>query len=205
MSGFTMADYRRQQAAQAPRPAAPQPTPKPSGGGDVGNAFWINPYGEILDIGHAKHITSMINAPEKFGFSREEIFARHEEAGEKVGIEGKVREEMIKEVMQKGFIHIRLYPSKFWAVNLWRYHKRAKQTLSKWAEKAMTHGGAGKNMPVRIYSLESDEIVANTTTQDLYYGMGEAVEGFDPKIVESVADFRDYVPEALPTFKEYIG
>lgn len=205
MAGFTMADFRKQQAANAARPTAPQRKPAPTGGGDVGNAFWINPYGEILDIGGAKHINSIIQSPEKFGFSKEEIQQMHQTHNEPVGIEGKAREEMIKDAMQRGFIHIRLYPNKFWAVNAWRFHKKAKQALSKWAEKAMNHPGAGKNMAVRLYSLEKDAIVGQTTMQNLYYGMDESMEDFVPRFVESVEEFQNYQEEIPPTFKQYIA
>ena len=147
----------------------------------------------------------MTQAPEKFGFTLDEIKAAHEKYGEPMGIEGKAREDLIKDAMQRGFIHIRLYPNKFWSVNAWRFHKKIKQALSKWAEKAMNHPGAGKNMPVRLYSLEKNEIVGQTTMQNLYYGMDESMTDFIPRFVESIEEFQDYKEETLPTFLQYIA
>lgn len=206
MAGFTMADFRRQQAAQSANSSpVNRNKPVPTNKSNVGNAFWVNPYGEILDIGHGKHITSITQAPEKFGFTLDEIKDAHEKYGEPMGIEGKAREDLIKDAMQRGFIHIRLYPNKFWAVNAWRFHKKIKQALSKWAEKAMNHPGAGKNMPVRLYSLEKNEIVGQTTMQNLYYGMDESMTDFIPRFVESIEEFQDYKEETLPTFLQYIA
>jgi hypothetical protein len=198
MAGFSMADYRRQQQNTGPSTYTPAPK-KPTS--DIGNAFWINPYGKILDIGHGKHITSMTQAPEKFGLTLDEIKDAHAKHNEPMGIEGKAREDLIKDAMQRGFIHIRLYPNKFWAVNLWQMNPKAKKALSVWAEEAMKHPSAGKNMQVRIYSLKSDSVVAMTSIQDVYYGMQESIEGFEPQLVESVEDF-DTLRHS--TFREFL-
>lgn len=199
MAGFTMADYRRQMQNTPPR-QAPQPRPTAKRA-DVGNAFWINPYGKILDIGHGKHITSMTQAPEKFGLSLDDIKSAHAKHGEPMGIEGKAREELIQDAMRRGFMHIRLYPGKFWAVNVWDANRKTKKALSTWAEKAMDHPGAGKHMPVRITSIKDGQ-TTRSTVQDLYYGMDENIEGYEPMFVESVDDFDEL--HNAPTFKEFL-
>ena len=157
-------------------------------------AYWISPMGEILDLGADKHINQVIRTPEKFGTTKEEIQRLHAEMGEPVGVEGKAREEIIKKVMENGFIRIRYYPrSGEWSVQTWNFGPREKRSLSKWAESVIETPRADHHSPVKLTIFSKGE-VAKPSIQELYFGkMSEAeekeVEGFEPRFVYSVHDF----------------
>lgn len=105
-------------------------------------AFWISPKGEIT--GSMKsHIAQVIEAPEKFGITREYIQSKYKEYGEKLGLEGKAREEIMKEILERGFIRIRKYGSAGWTVNTGKMNKKLKERITKWAEKITEKGISG--------------------------------------------------------------
>lgn len=102
-------------------------------------AFWISPKGKIAG-GLQSHISQIISAPENFGITREWIDQKHQEYGERIGQEGKAREEIIKEVLKDGFIRIRKYKNDEWVINVHRISKKNKERIVKWAEKITENG-----------------------------------------------------------------
>ena len=161
-------------------------------------AYWINPYGQIIDIGAGKHINQVTDAPEKFGVTREYLEAKFKEYGEPWGSEGKAREEIIKEIMKKGFIRIRLYPNKFWSIQTWDFNSRTRKALEKWAEQAMNTPKAGKYMPVKLVSFAGQWQNSDLDISDVYYGkLSEGVveefdfdDDFEPCYVDSINEFK---------------
>jgi len=165
-----------------------------------GDGNWIDAYGNILDLS-GRHINQVIDHPEKFGFSNEDIKAIFRKHGESLNIDGSAREDIIKDLMQKGFIHIRLFTNKFWAINLWEYNSRTKKVLMRWAEKAKDNRWAGLGMSVRITDFKNNETIS-TTVQDLYYGeLKEDDDSLNPKFVSSVESFGNVHRH---TFIEYL-
>jgi len=116
-------------------------------------AYFISPKGEIIYCG-VKHITTIIQNPEKFGFDKffiEYIYGFH---NEKIGQEGKAREELILGLLGEGWIRIRKYGDRFWTVNVNKLTRVVKQYLQKWA-KGVLKGKDGikeydKTIPVKI-------------------------------------------------------
>ncbi len=167
------------------------------------DAYFVNPYGKIAPLENPRHINEIIQKPEKFGYTKEhiqDIYAKH---NERYGQEGKAREEIIHDLLGKGFAHIRLYKN-FWAVNVNHYDDKTKSALSTWAGDVLNHPKVGRHATARIYSLHKNEIVASPTVQDLYYGVKEEMENYNPIIVESCNNFEDlmYKPK-LKTFRIY--
>ena len=169
-------------------------------------AYWINPYGQILNIGAGKHITQVTDAPEKFGVTREYLEAKFKEYGEPWGSEGKAREDIIKDIMKKGFIRIRLYPNRFWSIQTWDFNKRTRTALQKWAEEALEDPKAGKYMPVKLVSFAGQWQNTELDITDVYYGKlpGGFLEEFDfsddyePCFVKTINEFK----RIKLTFKE---
>lgn len=181
------------------------------------HAFFINPTGKILDIGSTKHITYIVDYPEKFGYTKEELKSIYEKYGEHFGTEGKAREEIIEDITRKGFVHIRQYRN-YWAINFYDLNSRTRKMLSSWAEyiidkKIDRHG------PCNLFSFRLMNYVEKTTVQKLYYEMNENVqdtkedhmlnsislkeenfqqkydkwidENFSPEVVSSIHDFEN--------------
>jgi len=116
-------------------------------------AYFISPKGEIIYCG-VKHITTIIKNPEKFGFDKYFIEYVYNFYNEKIGQEGKAREQLILALLGEGWIRIRKYGDKFWSVNVDKLTRVVKQYLQKWA-KAMLKGKNGikeydTTIPVKI-------------------------------------------------------
>ncbi|GMO37783.1 MAG: hypothetical protein Ta2B_17490 [Termitinemataceae bacterium] len=71
-------------------------------------AWWISPQGKILPIEHGEtHIRKVIDNPVVFGFTTKQIEDIYHSYGEAVGTEKKAREEIIADILSKGWIRIR--------------------------------------------------------------------------------------------------
>jgi len=159
------------------------------------DAYFVNPYGKIAPLENPRHINEIIQKPEKFGYTKEHIQDVYNKHNERFGQEGHAREEIIHDLLGKGFAHIRLYKN-FWAVNVNNYDNKTKSALSTWAGDVLNHPKAGRYATARIYSLAKNEIVASPTVQDLHYGVKESTEDYGdyvPAIVESISAFEDLV------------
>lgn len=132
-------------------------------------AFFISPTGKIIYAG-ARHIDMVLKQPKKFGVSKEYIQKIYEKHGEKLGIEGNAREEIMIKIVNKGWIRIRRYPNVTWSINISRMNKRVKDFLYQWANKILK-GIQGfrerdKYMPVSVVSLAGD-FSGNYTVDDI--------------------------------------
>lgn len=97
-------------------------------------AYWISPKGKILPMGNSNHITEVINNPEAFDLTLDKIKAIYNKHNEKLGIEGKAREEIIKSLITKNWIRIRKYiRPDYWSVNINKLDNRTKNYLQYWA------------------------------------------------------------------------
>ena len=57
-------------------------------------AFFISPSGEIIYV-RTTHIAQVISNPEKFGMSFEAIEKTYQQYGERIGLEGKARTDIL--------------------------------------------------------------------------------------------------------------
>lgn len=124
-----------------------------------------------------------------------DIYNEHKEP---IGFEGRARVELIKQAIARGFLHIRLHVNRFWAINLWDYDSRAQKALLTWAEEAKDDPMAGRQMPVRILELKTENIIT-TIAQHLLFAQeheDEKLKTFNPHFVDSVDEF-----ESLTQFR----
>jgi len=120
-----------------------------------GDAYWISPWGEILPLASDEHhIQIVVQNPEKFGLTYEEIKSIYERHGElelleKDGakFEGKAREEIMKKLIFDNWIRIRHYPrADKYTINVNEpslgrgIPKRAKNYIYKWAKGMVEKG-----------------------------------------------------------------
>ncbi len=99
----------------------------------LNRSYWILPDGEILDLEGNKHIAKVISKPELFRITRQEIEDAYSRHSEKIGLEGKAREEIIKRLVENDYIRIRQYPS-HWSVTVYKLNGWTRDRLKKWAE-----------------------------------------------------------------------
>jgi hypothetical protein len=83
------------------------------------NGYWA--FGsKVFDVTSSSHINFIINNPDKFNLTEEEIQSIFDKYGEKLNLEGKAREELIKLVSKMGWMRIRHYsrPKDYWSIQV---------------------------------------------------------------------------------------
>lgn len=119
-------------------------------------AFWIAPSGEIHLVKDT-HIQYVIEHPELFELSLEELRRRYDLYDEDWGCEGQAREEIIRELVAGGWIRIRRY-RELYSVNVPDFDGRSCRHLAVFAAKLLKEGFAGRYerdpyMDLRIRAL----------------------------------------------------
>jgi len=95
-------------------------------------AYWINPRGDHLPV-PIHHISVVIDHPEVFNLTREHVLAVYEKYGEKIGLEGRAREEIMLDLLKKGWIRLRENPKKHcWKCQVWRFTDREHSLIGTW-------------------------------------------------------------------------
>lgn len=80
----------------------------------VNSGFWLNKNGVLFDVSYSSHIEFIMKNPEIFDLTNSEIDQIYEKYGERKGLEGNQREEIIKSVYSQGWIRIRFYNRRGW-------------------------------------------------------------------------------------------
>jgi len=99
--------------------------------GTMTSAFFISPKGEIVYT-PTRHIQTVIRYPKKFGLDKEFIEYVYNFYNERMGQEGKAREQILLSLFKKGWIRLRRYRN-FWSINLSILSNKTKSYLQKWA------------------------------------------------------------------------
>ncbi len=168
----------------------------------ISNAYWISRRGEVVEVTR-NHIATVIENPKKFGYTYEEIKEIYDKHDESMGVEGKAREEIIRDLIKKGWIRIRKYKRKGYSVNISRMTKKVKDILYDWANKLLNKGIKGvvekdKYTPVTILGFQDmsrKDVNMQDLANDVLYEDEEFDENNSLTILESPEDL--YEPERL--------
>jgi len=106
-----------------------------------GRAFFLSPQGKLIRV-ETSHIGEVLRHPEEFGLTLEEIERAYQKHGEKIGMEGKAREEILSRIVAKGWIRIREYPDSHWSFTLRRLTSQEKGYLQDFAQQVLSRKGA---------------------------------------------------------------
>jgi len=158
-------------------------------------AFWIHPEGYIVSVIET-HIKTIIWYPKKFGYPTDKINSQYKKYKEKVGIEGKAREQIIIELAMNGWIRLRRQ-NQYWSISLGKLNDRNKTYLRQWCKKITEKGLGGcketdKQMPLEIYIAATQRTNEKYTLEDCIQGKLKA-----SKTVKTRLKFRKS-PEELP-------
>ena len=154
-------------------------------------AYWINRDAQMLEIPAIKHITAVVEQPEKFGLTKGYIEKKYAEYNEPVGLEGRARDDIIRIIVGMGFIRVRLYRT-HWSVTVHELNARTEVALGGWADVAKDNKQAGKYMNVKILELATDA-KHNYTVESIYNEFYDV----DNDIVR-VSDLSEfYLPEVV--------
>lgn len=132
-------------------------------------AFFLSPEGNLIHVPDS-HIAAVIRDPETFGLTREEIESFYKEYGERVGVEGKARREILLKIIADGWIRIRRY-RQHWSVTAQDVTPSTHAILRGWARNMLSGVNGFKEpdryMPLRISTSQGD---FNSTIGDLANG-----------------------------------
>jgi len=133
-------------------------------------SYWLSPKNDMVSIDDT-HISLVIKHPEKFGLTREyieSIFAKH---GERLGQEGKAREELIKFLIDHNWARLRRYKD-YWSINVKVLNAKMRKLLAEFAfDMINTKKEKDKYIDVIITCLEGPPL--RTTMYDLAKNMNE--------------------------------
>lgn len=128
-------------------------------------SFWLSPKGEIVGTSET-HIKTVVNSPEKFGFTRDRIEAFYKNSGERVGQEGEAREKIIGLILKQGWVRVREYLNR-WAFTVDRLTPKVRENISDFVYRAVN----GKIYSVRLKDKYADativELSGSTHRTDL--------------------------------------
>ena len=97
-------------------------------------AYWISPEGQIHEVPR-KHINYLCQNYIIFGFTKNEIEFIYKKHGEKIGIEGKARTDLLLYALRADWIRIRYRPREnFWTIELWELTKFQLEYIKNWFE-----------------------------------------------------------------------
>lgn len=118
--------------------------------------LWLTPAGEYIKV-QTNHVADIIANPSKFGVTFEfikELYNRH---GEPLGVEGHAREELIKLILQRGWVRIRNYRN-YWSVTVDRLSKKVSENIRNWIDSFIKDGIMGKYADIKIYEVIPDRM-----------------------------------------------
>ena len=131
-------------------------------------AYFVCPDSNLINVS-SSHIDTVINGPEAFGCTGEEINSIYERFGEPIGLEGKAREVILKHLIQKGWMRIRKY-NNHWIINVNNIDSRINDSLCSWAKNVINVGLTGKTeykyAVVRINSFASSAVTTLEALSD---------------------------------------
>ena len=134
-------------------------------------AYWISPKGKVIEVDQT-HINKIISNPEEFDLTKEFIDEKFKEYGDRIGQEGKAREDIIIGLVKQGWIRIRNYLKQgYWSINVISLTDRAMGYLQDWADH-MIKLGASKYNEVRIDTrteLKTPSLTMEDLSQDELY------------------------------------
>ncbi len=128
-------------------------------------AFWISPQGKVNFLTNGEtHIEQVIKNPGYFGYTKSMIQNIYNKHNEKLGSEGNAREEIIKNLIRKGWVRIRKYNRPdYWSVNVPNLNNRIKDALQGWSSYILKHGAS----PYSDVRLDIPTGMLNYTVTDL--------------------------------------
>jgi len=134
-------------------------------------AYWISPAGQILPV-RQTHVKEVLDKPEVFEYSKDELIALYKKFNEPIGFEGKARHQIMETIIGRGWIRLRFNPrNSFWIIELSQMGKKEKEYLYTWASERINSFPKSRYEDVKIVELKTN----NETTMFLEEMAGSAL------------------------------
>lgn len=118
--------------------------------------LWLSPDGDYIKV-DSNHVADIISNPSKFGVTSEfiqQLYAKH---NERMGVEGNAREELIKLVLQRGWVRIRNYRN-YWSVTVDRLNPKVVNNIRNWVDSFIQRDIMGKYADIKVYEAARDKM-----------------------------------------------
>jgi len=163
---------------------------------NTADAYWISPFGVVTAVESSRHVGDIVSNPEYFGFDSDYVQGLFKKYKEPLGWDGKAREILVKDLMNKGWVRIRKYGREMvLSIQTSKLTKKIKDYLFHFANEMLKNKENGKYQ-VRITTKDS---IQPTTLKDISQDVlfNESVE-YKIKYI----DFKS-LRESNNTIKEY--
>lgn len=119
-------------------------------------AFWAQ--GAEIYENDESHIKEIIATPARFGVTSQWIRETYEKYGERLGIEGNARSEIIKEAARHGWIRVRHYVGTpdYWSIQADCYRDDRRAELVRLVHRLMDGGVMRRGDEIRIEGYDDD-------------------------------------------------
>ena len=136
----------------------------------LSGGVWISPQGDIFGV-PLTHVRAVIEDPEKFGVSIDQIKAIFNKHNEGIGSEGAARDEIVSLLISNGWVRIRYYPGEFFRVELATVNQNYTHFLSSWASKVIAKDDSKRSFKVVIYETFEGGSELSFTLEELQGGI----------------------------------
>ena len=124
-------------------------------------AFFLSETGDLIHVVDS-HISTVIAEPDRFGLTPAEIETAYRKYGERIGVEGEARRELLLRLISQGWIRIRRYRN-YWSVTVPSLSPPMWERLQGWAARTLEgidgFKEADRYMPVRISTTEGETVL----------------------------------------------
>ncbi|WP_461248094.1 hypothetical protein, partial [Treponema sp. R6D11] len=132
----------------------------------LSRGVWISPSGDMFGI-PLTHVIAVIDDPDKFGLSMEQIKSVYNKFNEGLGSEGKARDEIVSMLISNGWVRIRYYPGEYFHVELKQLTPPYKEYLSTWASRVIAKNPEKASIGVSICEKVIDINKTTLTLMDV--------------------------------------
>lgn len=128
----------------------------------INAGLWLSPKGDYTRV-RTNHVADIISEPSKYGVTSKFIQGLYGKHNERMGVEGRAREELILLVLRTGWVRIRNYRN-YWSVTVDRLTRRVSTNIRNWVETFMQNGSMGKYEDIKIYEAVRDRLTTHSAT-----------------------------------------
>jgi len=148
--------------------------------------MWVSPAGQIISVTNT-HIDDVINHPAKFGLTLEYIQEMYKRFNERVGQEGEAREEIIRNVLTRGWIRVRKYRN-YWSITLESLKDSTKRIVRDFVSTLVKAGKMHENDDIKVLELRSDNLKTLEASDIIDHSLEESVQDLPLVGYDQVAD-----------------
>jgi hypothetical protein len=131
-------------------------------------AYFISPYGDVIPLSSDRHIHEIINNADKFGLTKDEIEKVYEKHGEALNSEGNAREEIISDLIKKGWARIRYIRNRdSYTIQIFDLDNRQKENIYDWATLVIGDNESNRYTGVVIMEIKPNGDTKHGTLNDI--------------------------------------